>query len=260
MKQFDVVLTNPPYSGGKKGRQILYGKFIALALNLIKDDGKVCAVTPLSTVDGIQQKHSKLVHDHMIGEASDVSQHFTVGASIKSYVLGKTVLRDWQPKIDLLWPDRVRLVDKVRLVAKAFNGKPITDAEKEAFKGAIKFPYTIHAGDVVEYRYMDAQHYGKYAKRVPKSPWLLLIHDKLVVHADGTVKPLNSTIVQSDPQNPTLHGWCFAIGCESEAQAKRIKEHLASPQVLAFLKGRLDARGALHTIVKSDMMLLPWYE
>ena len=115
MKKIDVMVMNPPYQdsgrtgGGVCASNVLWDKFVAIAEELVKDDGYICAVHPSlwrkpGHPVGDTLRRNRLLYLEIHGEKDGVK---VFGAETrydwyvlqKSKVSGKTSIKDQEGKI-----------------------------------------------------------------------------------------------------------------------------------------------------------------
>ena len=107
--KFDVVIGNPPYQdtkedGSRKSKAVnLWSKFVSLAMNISKDNGKVAMVTPNSwlspsvdlagqyKIDGKERFWDVFNSYSTYANVNDVAQHFKgVGSTFGYFIVDKS--------------------------------------------------------------------------------------------------------------------------------------------------------------------------
>lgn len=121
---FDLIMANPPYSGGGNKNQSLSNKFIEKSIDMLKDGGYLCYVTPNNwmtynsnntTLKKLLKEGSFLVIDN------DVKKYFTgIGSSFtiiiwqknvfnnKTYVVNSFLKKDIQN--DIIIPNNLKFI------------------------------------------------------------------------------------------------------------------------------------------------------
>jgi len=88
--KFDVVLGNPPYQDGNKdgGQNKIYNDFTKKALEIVKDDGLVCFITPNSILK--KNKRFSLINVPGLKHINfTINEFFNVGVSLCYWLVDK---------------------------------------------------------------------------------------------------------------------------------------------------------------------------
>lgn len=95
-KRWDLIMANPPYSGGGNKNKSLSNDFIEHAIDLLKDEGYLCFVTPNNwmTYNNNNTTLKKLLNEgSFIVIDNDVKKYFNgVGSSFTIFIWQKSVL------------------------------------------------------------------------------------------------------------------------------------------------------------------------
>ncbi|WP_031489173.1 methyltransferase [Ureaplasma canigenitalium] len=93
--QYDLIMANPPYSGGGNKNQSLSNKFIFHSIDLLKNGGYLCFVTPnnwMTYNNNNETLHKLLNNGSFLVIDNDVKKYFTgVGSSFTVFVWQKGV-------------------------------------------------------------------------------------------------------------------------------------------------------------------------
>lgn len=91
--KFDIIVANPPYSGGGNKNQSLSNKIIQYCITLLNDDGILCFVTPnnwMTYNNNNETLKDLLTFGHFIVIDNDVKKYFpSVGSSFTIFVWQK---------------------------------------------------------------------------------------------------------------------------------------------------------------------------
>ena len=244
MKQFDMVLMNPPYTNGQ---EMLYAKFFEKALDVA--DVVVC-IMPLD-LDTRHQKlknHIKRVKRHTMFVSENISDYFNVSYKNLHYVIAsKNVNNDIEETADpldsiaLLYPERARL--------KCIKGAGDLAMAPEDPNGSM-IVHKVHQNDQVIYKRVDTRLFNKSRKK-SVAPYLVFVN-----HTPSQGK-FNCVVLPN--LNLSWSMWTFAFEADSLEQAEQLKSWLQSEEIRQHVNQMLTARNHQHTISKAMIDRLPAY-
>jgi hypothetical protein len=88
--KFDVIVGNPPYDGVYKGLQSPWPKFSKKAIELLKDNGVVCFITPLSWMSPSSELFTLFKKYQLELADITIGSYFKVGSTFSFWKLKKT--------------------------------------------------------------------------------------------------------------------------------------------------------------------------
>jgi hypothetical protein len=243
--KFDIVVGNPPYTDGQK---LLYAKFFEKSLELADTVAFVMPVQLDSNHDKLKF-HNNRLQKHLVKLGDNVSSFFKVGYDNIHYVIASKSIENTVPdyvdpvkSIPLLYPNRLRLTPikgegSLVQCAEDPNGIPIV--------------FKIHKGDQVIYKKVSQSSIDKTTKK-SNVPYLVIVnHTPSLGRFNCAILPNNGTIAFSM--------WTFAFECQTEEEAKTLKNWLQSDIIVTEISKMLTARNNQHTISKALIERLPTY-
>jgi hypothetical protein len=94
MKQFDVVIGNPPYQGNHPRSPKLWNLFTVKSIDIVKDKGFLAYITPISWISEVFFESKQFVREiittnNLLYLNKDVNNHFKVGEKIGYFIIKK---------------------------------------------------------------------------------------------------------------------------------------------------------------------------
>lgn len=237
---FDLIVANPPYSGGGNKNQSLSNKFIEKSIDMLKDNGFLCYVTPNNwmtynsnntTLKKLLKEGSFLVIDN------DVKKYFPgIGSSFtiivwqknvfdnKTLVINSYLKKDIQKNVSI--PNNLKFIplyisqNVINIIPKVISDKRNNfDYRCDLHNFTQKAFLSDTQNEIFKYRTIHTMRKTRYAKKKQD------IYDKWII-----VVPLSTYYIPVIEHNTNITQSVGYIPFESKIEAENYLKNIIKPE------------------------------